>query len=131
MASNEGEVYFKLVGEFDPDAVTKDLGIEPTSIRNKGRPLPEYDSWEYSQGKKSGELINVYEMSSSLVKLLEPKADAIAEAIKKYNLSAELQVVLWITMDESISTPTVGFDERTIQFLNKVGASIDVDTYRN
>jgi hypothetical protein len=30
VATNEGEVYFKLVGDFEPDVVTKEIGIEPS-----------------------------------------------------------------------------------------------------
>jgi glutaredoxin-related protein len=46
-------------------------------------------------------------------------------------LSAVLQVVLRITMDDTKSMPAIGFDENTIKFLSNVGAFIDVDTYRN
>jgi len=41
-----------------------------------------------------------------------------------------LEVVLRITLDETKSTPAIGFDSRVISFLNRVGASIDIDTYR-
>lgn len=131
MATNEGEVYFKLVGEFDPDIVTKELGIEPTRVKRKGSPMPKYDAWHYSQGKATADFIDIYEMSSKLIETLDPKANAIVEVIKKHKLIAELQVVLWITMNDEISTPTIGFEQNVIQFLSKVGASIDIDTYRN
>ncbi|WP_230552727.1 DUF4279 domain-containing protein [Teredinibacter turnerae] len=41
LKTNEGRVYFALDGDnFDPDKVTKLLGIEPTSIRRKGSRIP-------------------------------------------------------------------------------------------
>ncbi|WP_220745276.1 DUF4279 domain-containing protein, partial [Shewanella colwelliana] len=53
MATNEGRVYFALDGDdFDPDVLTKFLGIEPTSIIRKGEKipdrLPKSSSWELS-----------------------------------------------------------------------------------
>lgn len=131
MGTNEGEVYFKLVGEFDPDIVTKELGIEPTRTKQKGSPIPKFDSWHYSHGKVIADFIDIYEMSSKLVEELNPRAEVIAEVVRKHKLMAELQVVLWITMNEEISTPAIGFEQNVIQFLSKVGASIDIDTYRN
>jgi Domain of unknown function (DUF4279) len=131
VATNEGEAYFKLVGDFEPDVVTKEIGIEPSRTKLKGHPIPKYDSWHYSNGKVVADLIDVYEMSSKLIAVLQPKTRAISDAIKKHGLMAELQVVLWISMDEEISTPAIGFDQNTIKFLSNVGATIDVDTYRH
>ena len=131
MATNEGEVYFKLVGDFDPDVVTKEIGIEPSRVKRKGHPRPKYDFWHYSHGKIVGDFIDVYEMSAKLIAVLQPKTREISDAIKKHSLMAELQVVLWISMDEEISTPAIGFDQNTIEFLSKVGATIDIDTYRH
>jgi Domain of unknown function (DUF4279) len=62
---------------------------------------------------------------------LSPHSEKIASVRKQLGLEAVLQVVLWITTDESKSTPAIGFNPEVISFLNTVGASIDVDTYRN
>jgi hypothetical protein len=132
MSLNEGEVYFKLVSDdIDPDEITKLLGMQPTKVRKKAQPIPKYNSWEYSSGKEVSEVIDVYKMSSAVIAALEPKAEEIAKIVKEKNLIAELQVVLWISMDDSISIPAIGFEKETVAFLAKVGASIDVDTYRN
>jgi len=84
----------------------------------------------YSTGKLQDDVIDVYDMASSLVATLEPHADRIVEAKRAYGLEAVLEVVLRITLDETKSTPAIGFDSRVISFLNRVGASIDIDTYR-
>lgn len=88
MATNEGEVYFKLIGDFDPDVVTKEIGIEPSRTKRKGHPRPKYDSGQYSHGKVVADFIDVYEMSAKLITVLQSKTDAIAEAIKKHGLMA-------------------------------------------
>ena len=129
--TNEGEVYFRLWGEgFDPDDVTALLGIEPTKTELKGDPIPRHASWNVSEGKLEADVIDVYEMSSALVKRLEPVAENIVEAMKKYGLQAVLQVVLSVTSDDSKPTPAIGFESNVVSFLSAIGASIDVDTYR-
>lgn len=130
--TNEGEVYFALYGaEFDPDEFTRLIGIEPTSIRRKASPGPKRSSWKFSSGKIENDVIDVYKMSNALISRLLPHAEKIAKARSDLKLSAVLQVVLWITTDESKSTPAIGFESEVISFLHIVGASIDVDTYRN
>lgn len=130
--TNEGEVYFCLYGsDFDPDEITQFLGLEPTSIKRKACPRPKHSSWSLSSGKIENDLIDVYEMSSVLVAKLLPYAAKISTIKRQLNVEAVLQVVLWITMDEKKSTPAIGFETEVIAFLNTVGASIDIDTYRN
>ena len=129
---NEAEVYFALRGDdFDPDVITHIVGIQPTSTRRKGTPAPKCAVWKISLGKVEGEIIDVYELSSALVSKLLPYQDRIAMEKEELGLDAVLQVVLWITTDESKKTPAIGFDSQVIAFLNAVGAGIDIDTYRN
>ena len=70
-------------------------------------------------------------MSENIVSLLEHKSDEIGRFVQEHNLYAVLEVVLWISMDDSICTPAIGFERRVIEFLYKTGAVIDIDTYRN
>ncbi len=128
---NEGEVYFALIGdEFEPDEVTKIIGIEPSRTWRKGNPIPRCTSWVYSTGMVEDEVVDVFEMSSSLVAKLAPQAEKIIEAKEMYGLRAVLEVVLTVTQDDSKSTPAIGFESEVIAFLHKVGATIDIDTYR-
>jgi hypothetical protein len=128
---NEGEVYFCLYGDdFDPDAVTKVIGINPTRTKRKGDPIPRCSSWHYSTGKIENDLVDVYELSSSLIAKLAPYSDNILKVKRDYNLKAILEVVLTISPDDSKSTPAIGFESEVIAFLHKVGATIDIDTYR-
>ena len=127
---NEGEVYFALYGEnFDPDAVTLLVGLKPSSIQRKNLPTPKHSMWKFSSGKVRDEVIDVYGMANSLVSRLEPHADGIAGARRQFGLNAVLEVVLRIAAKEGASTPAIGFDLEVIEFLTRVGASIDVDTY--
>ena len=127
---NEGYIYFGLFGdEFEPDVVTERLGLEPSRIMRKGDPIPKHTSWQLLTEKFVGEVVDVYEIAKPLIERLEPKSEAIRALVDEFDLEAILQVVLWISRDENISTPAIGFDEKMVQFLSKVRGSIDVDTY--
>ena len=127
--SNEGRVYFGLFGDnFDPEALS--IGVSATKTARKGTPIPKQSSWIYSSEKVQSDLIDVYKMSSAVVSALEPHMQKILEVIEYHKLEAVLEVVLTITPDDSVSTPVVGFDPNVISFLNKIGASIDIDIYR-
>ena len=130
--TNEGEVYFGLIGgDFDPKEMSDFLGIEPTKAKKKGKPRPKMSYWCISSGKVVGEIVDVYQMCTDLLKIVKPYKEKIILAKEQFQVDAYLEVVLWISTDESISTPAIGFDSEVIQFLNEVGAAIDVDTYRN
>ena len=131
MDTNEGEVYFALdANDFDLDEVTKFLGIQPTSTMKKGNPIPKNTSWVYSSGKVMQDYIDVYGMASNLISTLEPKTETIIKAINRFKLKPRLEVVLWFTCKEDVSTPAIGLDEKTIKFLGEVGAYVDIDTYK-
>lgn len=126
---NEGRVYFGLFGDdFDPESLA--IGVAPTKTARKAIPIPKQSSWMYSSERVRGEVIDVYKMSASLVADLEPHIQNIREAMQRHSLEAVLEVVLTISPDDSVSTPILGFDQRVIEFLNDVGATIDVDLYR-
>ena len=53
MTSNKGRAFFGLSGyHFDPDLVTKFIGLEPTSVNDAGMrgnlDKPVISSWEFS-----------------------------------------------------------------------------------
>ena len=136
MATNEGRVYFALDGDnFNPNELSNFLGITPTSIKLKGDTvpgkLPKHNSWIVSSDNIINEYIDVFDMASEICKILEPKIDLIIKAKEKFDLTARLEVVLTISMDKEASTPAIGFESDTVEFLGKIGASIDIDTYKH
>lgn len=135
--TNEVEVYFALKGDdFDPDAFTERSGLMPTEVFRKGEPgryvkTYKFSIWKMSLGRIVNDVLLVCELADQLIAQLEDSADCISSVVSESNLYAVLEVVLYISMDEKISTPALGFTPRTIAFLHKVGAEIDVDIYRN
>lgn len=131
---NEGYVYFGLRGTFDPDAMTLRLGITPTSscaqgAKNPQRGLPKTSQWEVSTERIVAEYIDVYELADQIVSKLEGNAVQIKDAIAVFDLYAVLEVVLYFSTDDEVSTPAIGFSNRVLAFLADVNASIDIDTY--
>ncbi len=133
--TNKARVYFGLRGDFDPPELTDAIGIKPTRVAKAGERIPDKipkcSHWDYSTEEVSGDILDVDEMSSQIIRDLVPYTENIVKAIKKWDLTSWLEVVLWVSTDENISTPMVGFEPDVIQFLHVVGATIDIDMYRS
>lgn len=131
MASNEGRVHFTLSGyHFNPDDVTRLLGIEPTTVdasgARSGLDKPVISSWELSTATMTDD-VDVYDLTNELIKQIEPAKEKILEVIKSHNLSPRIGVVLVLSVDKNETAPDVGFGARTIRFLADIGAFINVD----
>lgn len=131
MASNEARANFTLAGyHFDPDQVTKHLGLQPTSVDASGArsdlSKPVLSSWELSTETVNGD-IDVYKLTDDLIKKIEPVKDKIVAICKSHNLSPRLNLVLVLSVDKDESVPDVGFGGRTIRFLADIGAFINLD----
>ena len=131
MASNKGRAHFTLSGyHFNPDDITRLLGIEPTSVdasgANSGLNNPVISSWELSTETITDGL-DVYDLTNELIKQVEPIKEKIIEVIKSHNLSPRIGVVLSLSVDKDEAVPDVGFGARTIRFLADIGAFINVD----
>lgn len=131
LASNEGRAFFALSGyHFNPDDITRLLGIEPTSVdasgTNSGLNKPVISSWELSTDTRIDD-VDVYKMTDIIIKRLEPVKEKILQVIKSHNLSPRIGVVLVLSVDKTECVPDVGFGARTIRFLAEIGAFINVD----
>jgi len=132
LASNKGRAYFALLGyHFNPDDITRLLGIEPTSVNAAGAystlDKPVISSWELSTETLTGE-VDVFALTDTLVKQLEPIKEKIVEVCKSHNLSPRLGVVLTLSVDKTESSPEVGVGVRAVRFLADTGSFIDVET---
>jgi len=123
LASNKGRAHFTLSGyHFNPDDITRLLGIEPTSVdasgANSGLDKPVISSWELSTDTVTDD-IDVYKLTDTLIKQIEPVKEKLLEVIKSHNLSPRIEVVLVLSVDKDESEPEVGFGGRTIRFLSE------------
>lgn len=135
MASNKGRAYFGISGyHFNPDEVTRILGIEPTSVNAAGMSgsldKPVISSWEFSTGtiNSDEQEVDIYKLiDDEILKKIEPAKDKIIEVCKNHNLSPRLVVELVISVDKDENSPEVGFGSRVIRFCADVGAFINID----
>ena len=136
MAANKGRVYFALTGyHFNPDDITRLLGIEPTSVDSAGAKSgldkPVISSWELSTDTISSENgaddIDIYKLSEIILKQIEPIKEKILQVAKSHNLSPRIGVVLTLSVDKGETCPDVGFGARVVKFLAEIGAFINVD----
>ena len=78
---NEGYVYFGLRGAFDPEEITLQIGITPTSSCAQGAMhpelgLPKTSQWQVSTERIVAECIDVYEMADQIDFASTKTADA-------------------------------------------------------
>jgi hypothetical protein len=131
LATNKGRAFFALAGyHFNPDDITQLLGIEPTSIdasgARSGLDNPVLSLWELSTDTVTDD-VDVYKLTETIVKQLDPVKDKILQVAKRHNLSPRIGVALELSVDKDESVPDVGFGARTIKFLAEIGAFINVD----
>ena len=134
MSKCDSYVYFALLGDFNPAEVTARLGVQPTRTwekdgksKVKAHRQSAFWAWETARGK---EIIFVEDLVEEVVAKLESKAQIIVELKQQLQAESTLQVVLYIDMNEEKSTPALGHELRTINFLHATQTSTDVDIYR-
>lgn len=131
MASNKARVFFALAGyHFNPDDVTRLLGLEPTTIdasgARSGLDNPVLSLWELSTETVTDD-IDIYKMIDDIIKQLEPVKDKILQVCKSHNLSPRIGAVLTLSVDKEESVPDVGLGARAIRFLGEIGAFFNVE----
>jgi len=135
MESGNSYVYFALTGDdFDTDEVTNRIGIKPTNSWRKGdkgiyKSAVEFANWELSTDK-GREYIWVSDLVDEIVSKLYYKIEIINDLKKQFQLKSVLEIVLYIDTNEDNSTPSLGHDLKTIEFLYRTGTTTDIDIYR-
>ena len=112
MENGNTYVYFALSGDnFDPEVVTKKIGVIPTEKWNKGdkgkyKPTLEYTCWIFSTDKGK-EYLMVDSLVDEVISKLFDKIEIINELKHQYNLESVLEIVMYIDTNEEQSTPAL------------------------
>ncbi len=132
---NDTYVYFALKGDnFDPNIVTQAIGIQPTKIHRKGDPIGnsgnkiKFSGWYLYTEKRDNILVD--KLVDDLVTKLFDKITIINDLKRLYQLESILELVVYIDCNDEISTPAIGHDSKTIEFLYKTRTETDVDMYK-
>ena len=129
-----GYVYLSVKGEFDVDEFTAFVGVTPTTSCNKGqkdpeRIIPRCSLWGYSSPKVKGHLC-IDDLSDEVVDQLSPKLEAFQQALSKFDVDINLQVVIYINPSGDHQTSfRIGFSQSVVRFISCLGGEIDVDSY--
>lgn len=135
METGNTYVYFALTSDnFDPQIVTERIGIIPTEKWNKGdkgkyNPTLNYSCWKLSTNKGK-EYIMVDSLVDEVIGQLFDKIEIINELKNQFELDSVLEIVMYIDTNEEQSTPTLGHNLKTIEFLHRTQTKTDVDIYR-
>lgn len=135
METDNSYVYFALTGDnFDTDEVTNRLGIKPTDSWRKGdkgqfKPILEFASWRLSTDKGQ-EYLQIDKLVDEIILKLFDKIEIINDLKTQFQLNSVLEIGMYIDTNEDSSTPALGHDLRTIEFLYRTGTTTDVDIYR-
>jgi hypothetical protein len=125
---------------FDPDEVTRMVGLRPTTARRRGddhpgRPEPyRFSSWQYELAP-----VRTYcteDVVTRLLDAIEPHSAAVAEASAALGLRAGIQVVIKMSGDRDtedgsvhVSTAAITYSAATVKRLARLNASVDHDQY--
>jgi hypothetical protein len=135
METGNTYVYFALKGDnFDPQIVTERIGVTPTEKWNKGdkgkyKLTLDYSCWKLST-EKGKEYIMVDSLVDEVIGQLFDKIEIINELKNQFDLDSVLEIVMYIDTNEEQSTPALGHDLKTIEFLYRTQTKTDVNIYR-
>lgn len=116
-------------GIFNPDDITKLLGIQPFSSWNYGdtrRNGSEYLFSDWSAEKSTVCRLGVEAQCMETIKNLKNKMSLLKEIKEKYDVHYVIMIVPSIYGEEK---PLMGFNEEIIEFCYLTGTTIEVDMY--
>lgn len=124
-------LYFRFYGaSFEPDEITRRLGIEPTIQRRPGDPLTKDGrgkardySWMVEIG--SSETLEIEDMLHELRK----RVDISPDTVKKLSTDLELDLVIvcGVCGEEADTMPAMFFPTEFLAWVVELGASLNVD----
>lgn len=126
-------VEFRIMGEdYNVEEITQVLKIKPTNSWSKGECIENtgkrrtYTLWEYST--ETEEVLDVNLHAQKIMEMFSPKIKEIELLKQKYKLDICIEFVIVI---ENESPPAIYFEPPFIEFVAKIGAQMDIDTYVN
>lgn len=123
-------VYFTLIGKFDPEVISRRLTLFPTKVWRAGdiinRTLLTYkdDGWQFSLGA-----INTLDMDaclSSLMDVIYPLRNELKCICDIYSIKSEIAVEIEITKNQR---PIIHLMPDRIKQISEINSELDIDVY--
>ncbi|MDH5858166.1 DUF4279 domain-containing protein [Lampropedia aestuarii] len=125
--SNKCYAFFSLTGEFDPEEITRRLGVKPSDTWRKGDWHPRVQrERKNSRWKLESRLTRLQPLEDHIADVLaqmEKNAQAFSAISKEYN--GLMQLVGYFHE----GYPGLGFDAQLVAGLAKFNLSMDLDFY--
>ncbi|MFD1325457.1 DUF4279 domain-containing protein [Micromonospora sonneratiae] len=125
---------------FDPDEVTRLVGLQPTKAWRSGDPisgtsrLRRFSSWKYELPEVHNYITE--EVVVPLLDAIEPYADGIDTACRTLGMRAGIMVVITMHGDRNtddgephVSTAAITYTSQTLRRLARLGLAIEHDQY--
>lgn len=135
MPARKAYVYFGIYGNYDPEAISSKISLKPdkSTARHSSNPrhqIPKESILHYGEVGTESDLIDVYDLAEKSVEILMPDFENFREVILNHQVTAIFQAVVYFPKSAEIPMPAIGFSKRVIEFAAAMGASIDIDSYR-
>ncbi len=122
--------YFCIKGDFDPDVISKRLGLAPEAshkIGNKRSNGTAYDfaAWQFGTCKEYDILVE-HQMMKTIAPLL-PKTAILREIKREFDVAFTLEIVPTVRFDEDV--PCLAPSLKVMQFCCDTGTELDIDLY--
>jgi hypothetical protein len=126
------KLYLRFYGDsFDPDEITRRLGIKPTLKFRPGDPITEDGQ---GRRRRYGWMIKVGGQQTieidTLLQAFRERVEVSAETVRKLcdDLNVEAVVLCGVGQHEdAITTPALNFPAPFLKWVAEMGASLDVD----
>ena len=130
MTENTCYTYFKITGDFDPDYITKKLGLTPCKVWKIGdtrKDGTKYDFalWEFGRCDIYDVIVE-NQMHMTIDPLLD-KIDVLNEIKNEDHVAYTLQIVPTVYSDNT--SPCLAPSLKVIDFCHATRTEIDIDLY--
>ena len=123
--------YFRITGDFNPDTISKLLGLTPDEswkigdIRKNGKSKYDFACWHFGTCEEYDVFVE-NQMLKTITPLLS-KVNILKEIKNQFDVQYTLEVVPTVRFDES--TPCLAPSIQIMQFCCDTGTKIDIDLY--
>ena len=127
---NRCTTYFRMVGDFDPNEITKKLGLKPfecwkKGMRRHGGSLYTVSAWHF--GKCDTYDPDTARQMEQTIRELRGKTELLREIREKYEVSYYLEVVPRLYPGNV--TPSLSPSPEVLEFCHATKTLVDIDMY--
>jgi hypothetical protein len=123
-------LYFQFQGEaFDPDEITRRLGVEPTDSFRPGDPITKDGRGRYGvygwKVMSGGDTLEIDDLLSELQRRVDVPAEKVKQLCR--DLNVDLAIICRVGVEEAEAAPNLVFPPEFLEWVAEFGVSFSVD----